>query len=126
MRACTNNENEIFRLNDKENVQGKTFCCAKDGCNWDAITGNSFFLTLSNFESFGFKSIFISQFLNVNIFLATQNLNISQIVTTTTTATTTTTLSTNNSSTSGTASSQFNSTTSNSNSTTETNNDSSN
>ena len=83
-----------------------------------------FSLTLSNFESL--KSIFISQFLNVNIFLATQNLNISQIVTTTTTATTTTTLSTNNSSTSGTASSQFNSTTSNSNSTTETNNDSSN
>ena len=39
MRTCTNNENEIFRLADKEYVEGKTFCCAKDGCNWDAVTG---------------------------------------------------------------------------------------
>ena len=86
-----------------------------------------FLFSLSNFESINsLKSIFTNKLLNVTIFLATQNLNISQIVTTTTTAATTTTISTNNSSTSGTASSQFNSTTSNSNSTTETNNDSSN
>lgn len=87
--SCINNENDSFRKVD-EFVPGKTFCCAKDGCNWDALT-------------------------------ATQNLNISQIITTTTTTTTTSSASTNNnSSTSGIATSQFNSTTSNSNSTTET------
>ena len=37
--SCTSNEKESIRVDNDKSVVGKKFCCTKDGCNWNAVTG---------------------------------------------------------------------------------------